>query len=590
MPGPVPRMCLRGGTHRSLEGKGAGKYVACSLSTREKLVVASVSTEKVGRLTLFRQNRNVLFTTSKGDFMKKLNVICAALTALFGASAMAGTATGTTVYATENFGSASVVGDAITLGVPLTYNFSTVTAVNPGASITFVIRLTGGKWSATPAVGQVSFAGKTCVAALPANDAQSPICAFLRSTDNSTLQITVTNGALTNGTGVGATATLGLGALIFSNATIDSVNTTLNSASGVVAAQISVTTAAAATAGALDSTNALATTIDAPLASVNVATAAPAIAGVVSNLSSGLGAGNSYTRKIDVTASPPQSAYTAQTGPGIAFGNPIALGSVTFTTTAGRKQRNGTTDYDLEVGSAAASHTGSIVVTPGTGQSFVVAAVNGVFYSANLDCTGATGGVAVTAANAAAAKTLTVAAGDLTTAVPIYVCMAAPTATNIATPITATIAATALPAAALTKDASTSASGTGYSVAYNGAVVDTNGYFPGSLSQFGYQMFTRIVNTGTTSTPIQAAFIAQNTGTVGNAITLTLPSIHTGNQLAPGASVTLSNSQIDTQLGLTSANSADRPRLRITGNTSTLRVQTFIQSSNGVITEVSANN
>lgn len=501
--------------------------------------------------------------------MKKVSAVCAAVAALFAVGANAGTlipaVAGGTKVAIENFGTGTDATTTVVTGA-LTYNTATATVVNANAPVIWVLRLTNGKFARDVAAAEFTFAGGAL------GGAGQPTFSQIRSADNSTVQITITPPASTN---------IGLGALVYTPAAgaFNDVKGALGTVGGTVSltAVMSTVPMAAAPAG-LNSTVALINGVDGAVPTETIAVGARAITPLVSSLSDETTA---YTNKINVAITPPGSDYTTA-------GN-IVLGSVRFTAVAGVRLASNAADYTLE--QAGNEHTASIVVTPGSGQAFPVGAVLRLNSSTNCAVGTAVGAAlaAITSATSTTAKTLPVAAAELTSGSRLYVCQSAPSEGNAAAPMTASITATATPGVA--SQVATTTTGSGYPLVYNGAVVDTNAYWPGSLSQFGYQIFTRIINTGTTDTTIQGALIPQNTGVAGAYQTLPLPAaLHPGNVLKAGASVTLSNTSLDTVFGLTSANSADRPRLRVTGTTSALRVQTFMQSANGVITELSSNN
>jgi hypothetical protein len=194
-------------------------------------------------------------------------------------------------------------------------------------------------------------------------------------------------------------------------------------------------------------------------------------------------------------------------------------------------------------------------------------------YDVTISACGATTGALapVTAATASTAKTLTVAAGDVTTATPIFVCMSKPSTGNTATPITATLAGATVPAA--TTDAVTSVSGSGYPVQYNGSSVTVNNYVPKAMT--GWIQYIRVANTGSVEAPVTATFIDETTGNAGASGVVTT--------LKPGAVKTLSSNDIETALASSPADTA-RPRVRITAPTNELTVQDMLFTPNGSFT------
>lgn len=493
--------------------------------------------------------------------MKKLNLICASIAALFAAGAVnAGTAVSTpTKIAVENFGGSAAAQDALTiLGAPISYSMSTITAVNAGSTVYFTVRLTGGKFAAVPAVTQFSFAGQACSAG--AATTANPLCAVTRSADHSTVKVAVTTGA---------SYTLGLGAFTFTPAAtdIDSVNTTLGTVGGKVSASIGLVTLDPAS---IQSTAAQ-ETIDAPLASGDLAVAARAITGAVS--------ASSYTGKIDLTVTPAASNYTTA---GYAI-----LGQYKFTNAdpGTAKILDGSADYTLARGSAggASPNTGATVtVTPGAGQAFPIGST--VKLSSSATCANTLGGaasVSITSANAATAKTLTTTTvvADNTA---YYVCVSAPSVGNTAAPIQATISATVSPAAA--NDSIQAASGTGYSLGYNGSTVDVQTYWPGALSTAGFTGYLRLTNTGSVSAVITGQHFNAAGALAGTPAPLDIAGKMPGGTLAAGQSVLLTTAEVDAVLGA-APTGLSAGRLRLTAPTDGLRVQSMLQSGNGVLVE-----
>ena len=475
--------------------------------------------------------------------MKKLNLICASITLAFCATAAtAGTLStavvGGTVFAAENFGgSTSVATDAVTPGT-VTYSMTTITAVNAGASVYFTVRLAGGKFAAAPALNRFSFAGQA---------AGVDIVSATLSTDKSTVLVRVTSFGSVN---------IGLGAFAYTPAAtdIDSVNTTLAAAGGVVTVSVGLTTTAPT---AYEATDALAT-LDAPVPSATLATSAKAINGVISASAS--------TTKIDLTASPAASAFTAARA---------TLGKIEFTNVASTQNiRAGNADYTLLAGSGGAVNTGvSVVVTPGAGQAFPIGSTltlntaETCLVGTDLTTTGS-GTTAFTSVTALTAKTVATTTA-VATATPVYVCMLPPSAGNTAAPLTASLAATVAPAS--TKDLIATASGTGYALDYNGSVVEVTSYWPGALNAFSYKGYLKITNTGT----VTAQISGQHRNNAG-ALTGTATPLIT---LAAGESTLMSSVQIDALLGPNPSN-LTQGRIRISAPTNGLRVQSLLQTGN----------
>jgi hypothetical protein len=218
--------------------------------------------------------------------MKKLNLICASIAALIATGAQAGTATSTaTSFATENFGPTATATAAIA-AAPITYSMGNITAVNGGSTVYFTVRLTGGKFAGTPAVGTLSFGGVTCGNANPLT------CVVTPSTDKSTIKVAITPQN---------TVTLGLGAFSYTPgaADIDSVNTTLNTVGGKVSASIGLTTL---NPTSIEATAAQAN-VDGALGTGDIAMAARAITPLANAPTSAV--------RIDLTVSPAGSSRPA---------------------------------------------------------------------------------------------------------------------------------------------------------------------------------------------------------------------------------------------------------------------------------------
>lgn len=486
--------------------------------------------------------------------MKKLNLICASIALAFGAAAAtAGTLStavvGGTVFATENFGgSTSAATDSVTPGA-VTYSMSTITAVNAGATVYFTVRLVGGKFvGAGPALTSFSFAGQA---------GGSDIASVTLSTDKSTALVRVVSAASVN---------LGLGAFSYTPAAaeIDSVNSTLAAAGGVVTVSVGLTTVAPT---AYEATDALAT-VDGPVPAATMVTAAKAVNGVIS--------ASATTTKIDLTASPAGSAFTAARA---------TLGKIVFTNVANTQNiRAGAADYTLLAGSGGAVNTGvSVVVTPGASQAFpigstlVLNSAENCLVGTDLATTG-TGTVAFTGVTALTAKTIATTV-PVVTAAPVYVCMLPPSATNTASPLTATLAATVAPAS--TKDLIATASGTGYALDYNGSVVEVTSYWPGALDAYSYKGYLKITNTGTVTAQVKGQHRNMSGALVGTATPLIT--------LAAGESTLMSSVAIDALLGANPSH-LTQGRIRITAPTDGLRVQSLLQTGANAPIEYSTTN
>jgi hypothetical protein len=113
--------------------------------------------------------------------------------------------------------------------------------------------------------------------------------------------------------------------------------------------------------------------------------------------------------------------------------------------------------------------------------------------------------------------------------------------------------------------------------AQSGSSLDVRTYIPAANAAGGYASFIRVINTGTTATPVTVAVVNGTTGVVGTSGQLTA-------SLPAGAAVTFTAQQVETALGVPHA-ASDRHRIRVTASASTLDVQSFMSNPGGVITE-----
>lgn len=484
--------------------------------------------------------------------LKTSNVILSAAVAsallAMGGAANAGTLAVTTArtFATENFGSSFSAAATIVPGGGITYSMSNATNVNGNTAVFFVVRLTNAKFVGTPAATSFTFAG-TAASATTWTYVGTP------SSDRTTLQVSVTPSV---------SASLGIGAFSYTPTTgeINAVGA-LGTAATTVTATIAVTTTTT-TATNLDSTNALPTTVDAPAPTATMATSASAISGSIDPTMS------AYDGRIDLTATPPSSAYRRANGTAITN---VALGTVTFADTTGTQGQYlaSGTDYTIAAGSTGgALASGTIVVTPGTGQAFPIGARLGTDTTGSTCTALGTTTAAFTATTSTTAATITVAAATIANTAPIFICMTPPSTNNTASPITPTITATLGPVN--TADIARSVTGTGFALVLNGSQTDVRNYLPAALT--GYTAFLRIINTGSVAAPISAAVINETTGAVGTAGTLI-------SSLPAGAATTLSSTQIEAVIGAQAASA--RPRIRISGATNGLDVQSYALTPNG---------
>ena len=513
--------------------------------------------------------------------MKKLNVICASIAALFAVNgAIAGVATSTpNLVAVENFGgSTSLATDTVAAG-PINFSLTSIAAINDQALVYFTVRLVGGTFAVVPGFAQFTFAGQTCAAVR--NAGVAPGCVVTRSTDRSTVLVTVT---------AAASATLGLGAFGYAPAAgdIDGANTTLAQTGTSVTASIGILTLAP---GSIESSTAQAT-IDAPIATAAIITSARAITPSVSATTVG--------SQINLLANPPGSNFVT---PGYAVLGQFSFTNFNGSPAAAPNIRTSTTvDYLLNSGSGGADNTGvSVVVSPGANQSFPIgsqlslstsntcAAVFGGAQSAVLTGTTATAPVTLTA-NQPVTSTVWAAGPVAPVGTPYFVCVSAPSTGNTASPIQVTIAATVAPGS--TKDLIATATGLGANIGFNGSTVDIATYWPGVLESqnTGYAGYIRLTNTGTVAAPVTGQHLSPATGMLtGTAAAVNVPVVLPNGVLAAGQSVLLSTRQIDAAIGAAPSGFTSG-RIRFTAPTNGLRVQSLLQNVAGNATPVEYKN
>lgn len=473
---------------------------------------------------------------------KTTAIMAAALLAAFGANA------GTLAGGTQNFAAEAFKGTtatdantAITVGA-VTYTVSTTSGivVNSGGTLSYYLRLASGTFTAAPAATEfaTSIAGFTV---------GTPVL----SADSTTVMVPLTATSDVN-IGLGSTVTFTPAAT-----KIAGVKTALGAVGGTVSAT-GVLALGAATAP--NATVALPASIDGAAPTAVIAKSVQAITGVVSNLPTN-------TDKIDLNATPSASAYT----PAATYAK---LGSVTFTDAAAAVTPAGTT---FDIATANASLTVPVMVTPAASQSFPVGAV----LSASLTTTCASPIAPVTpftTTTASAAATISVPIASVTSGAPVYVCLSAPSANNVATPISPTITAT-LANSAVATAGQTQVTGAGYALGYNGTQIDVSNYLPIVLATSGFEQYLRIANTGSREAAVSVALIDQDTGVVGASAPVVT--------LKPGASKTIRGSDIEAALGVTLAAEA-RPRLRVTAPTTGLTVQNMLMTPGGFTNNSSA--
>ncbi|HXA47973.1 MAG TPA: hypothetical protein VNW52_10115, partial [Burkholderiaceae bacterium] len=108
---------------------------------------------------------------------------------------------------------------------------------------------------------------------------------------------------------------------------------------------------------------------------------------------------------------------------------------------------------------------------------------------------------------------------------------------------------------------------------------DIRTYVPAAAATGGYVSFLRVINTGSTSTPITVARIDPQTGLVQASGQL-IPS------LGAGQSATFTAKQVETAMNVTLA-AGDRPRIRVGAISTTIGVQSYLMQPGGVFNEMS---
>ena len=496
--------------------------------------------------------------------MKKRNVIlhtaiASALLAM-GVSAQAGGSLSQStafVVATQNFGATSAAtAEVVPNAATYTYSTSGGIVLNPTGVIVMYLRLTNGAtFTAAPTTADISGSVVTGLGLTKTSVALS--------TDKTTIAVTLTNGT-------GSNITIGVGATMIwtpsATRAVANVNSTLATAGNT----IGITGSASVLAAAVNSAT-LPADIDGPAAATaTIATSASAYAGTVT-----AGGTTAETQKIDVTASPTQTVMT--TGVNAVSTTVVNFGSFAFTdavTPAKLADNSGTYNVAAVILNSATST--SAVATGNFAAAGVTGGNGSMKLGTNNACTTFTtaGSVGVlSASNTVATWTGVTTAAS---AAPTYVCMTVSTTAGkvVLIPVTTpTILATLAPVAAT--GANTTASGTLYALGLNGASIDVRSYVPAAAT--GYSSFVRVVNSGSGSAPISVAVIDQTTGVPGTSYVL--------DTLAGGAAKTYLASDIEAKTGALAATA--RPRLRITAPTSSLQVQSFMSSPNGVFSDMS---
>jgi Subtilase family/Putative binding domain, N-terminal len=112
--------------------------------------------------------------------------------------------------------------------------------------------------------------------------------------------------------------------------------------------------------------------------------------------------------------------------------------------------------------------------------------------------------------------------------------------------------------------------------AITGTSVIVRTYVPAADSVTGYTSYLRVINTGSSPTPVTVALV-DTAGVRGNSVVLA--------NLPAGAAQTFNSSQIEAALGSPVA-AGSRPRIAVSGTT-VLEVQSFLTQPGGAFTEVS---
>lgn len=340
-------------------------------------------------------------------------------------------------------------------------------------------------------------------------------------------------------------------------------NATANFAAGM---SVSGASSLATAGGALNATVAVRTSGGSTVESNSTAIANSAAAFTYS-LTSSSAYTTAETRRIDVAALPPNTAFTAASG-NSTVANTVNLGRVRVSDTAGTQfAPDGVTPVDL---STAGVQRLSLTVT-GT-----FAATSATFLS-NLQTCGT-----VTASLGGNTSAVTVASANIIDALSsgaganrdIFICYqdtgtgAIPTS-QFAVSAASFFASTVSSAFTVSSSAAT---GSLYNLTLNGTQIDIRNYVPDNT--FGWVSAYRIINTGAVAAAVTGQFINID-GTLGStaaAITASIPS---------GGVAVVSAAQIEAALGATTAPGGVGPRLRLTASTDSLRVQAFACQPNG---------
>jgi hypothetical protein len=497
--------------------------------------------------------------------------VATAVLTVLGAAATAGTLAGTRNVAQEAFGSA--VSSTTTINGPvagISYTFATSggIVINPGGAVYLTVTPTNGKFSTT--------------AVATANLAVSvPTTAGGRLTSTSTVAfgsageiiVKLANDGTDNAV-LGVGASVSIGGTTTNNLTLSTGATALTVIDAMGLASGTPVSASGQVGTASGTGN-----LEAASTAVNVITSSQAVTSAA-QIASGFAA-NAETAKIDLTSTPTAGTRIVDSNnTNYAYNT---LGSVTFS--------------DASTAAQYLAATTAVVVTNATvytgGTSFDISLVSGAFtagttFSLNSDATclpaSALAGSTQTPTTVAATTTLvTLANTTQPTTSAFYICATYPSTAAI-TPYQPKITGKLVKASTAYLDKAV-ASTNMYNLVNNGAVVDVNTYIPATDGGI-FSSFMRIVNAGQVAAPITVALVNPVTG---NATTLgNLPS------LAAGAVITYTSAQLEaattavTFVAGDPGTSTQRPRLRFTAPTNSLKVQSFLyNSSTNAFVEVS---
>lgn len=487
------------------------------------------------------------------------------------------------VYAVEQF-LGTTPGAAV---VAPSINVVALTAIPANSTITVAVQLTGGKFGVTPvsALGGAGAVANQVRSATNLGGAAgtrvvalgSSIAGSTAATAGVAAATTTTNNAdavyfqLTTDTAVGIGATV----LTIDTASISATGLATTGATVTATASIFIGTIAPVFGGPVPSTSQLE-------ASSSAATVASSAAGVVLAAAPG-----TTTQRIDLTITNPGTKVTAPAASATSTGSAILFRVGTYSQTDSATAKLVVTGNGAYTAAAKTPNTSILTLTAPAGYFAPVSAAGLIEVRTNN--TNACGGTVLatapafaTAAAAAAATSAAFPAFAYTSAaatVPLDICITIPAANTLTLSQAAPSLTSTLGVAAAQDSADQLAATALTALATNGSQSDVKTYLPAALSQFGYQSFVRVINTGSVPAVVSGAFINQSNGVAGSSFALT-PT------LAAGASVTLTGAQIEAVLGAPGA--GDRPRLRLTAPTGSMTVQYFLQNANGSISELSS--